>query len=201
VKLILDYSASLEVKNKMGQTPLHVCVCNSDPTTNCAELLLDRGADLDARSHCGTTPLQFAVMLGKEVYVRLFINRGSNIMTRNTLGHTILYMAAVSAVHKVNMLKVVCDCGRFPDEAYFMKDDYGRTVRQIVEAMIESWPDARREYLYAKKLKENRDYLLQREREAIMKVLVSPLTIPRLATSSIRILPKDVIRQIDKFLF
>jgi hypothetical protein len=144
------------------------------------------------------TPLHYAVMFGKEVYVRLLVNRSCALMTRNTLG--ILYMAALSAVHKINMLKVVCDCGRFPDEAYFMEDNSGRTVRQIVEAMIESWPDERRGY-YAKKLKENRDYLLQREREAIMKVLVSPLTIPRLATSSIRILPKDVIRQIDKFLF
>jgi ankyrin repeat protein len=48
VKLILDYGASVHVKNKVGKTPLHACVYNSEPSDDAAELLLDRGADLEA---------------------------------------------------------------------------------------------------------------------------------------------------------
>jgi ankyrin repeat protein len=211
VKILVDFGASLEVKNILGQTPLHLSPCFRGDD-NVATLLLYRGADLEAQCDRGRTPLSYTVGLENEACVRLFINRGCKLVTRDKEGCNPVY---VGISYSYNPLKVVCESsGRFPDQAYFMKDNGGRTASQQVEALIESTlagyresnfgdDAAHRNFPYVKKLTENRDYLLKREREAIMKVLVSPLTIPRLAgpQCSIRILPMDIVQELDKFLF
>ncbi|CEO58358.1 hypothetical protein PMG11_03088 [Penicillium brasilianum] len=67
-------------RNFLGQTPLHLAVCNLEIST----LLLDAGHDINTTDRWGITPLMYAAALGVSEVVQLLIIRGANIMTRAT---------------------------------------------------------------------------------------------------------------------
>lgn len=67
-------------RNFLGQTPLHLAVCNLEIFT----LLLDAGHDINTTDRWGITPLMYAAALGVSEVVQLLIIRGANIMTRAT---------------------------------------------------------------------------------------------------------------------
>jgi hypothetical protein len=67
-------------RNFLGQTPLHLAVCNLQIST----FLLDAGHDIDTKDRWGITPLMYAAALGVSEVVQLLIIRGANTITRAT---------------------------------------------------------------------------------------------------------------------
>ena len=59
VKLLIDYGAELEARNKFDMTPLIVAAAHST-SAEIVKLLIDSGAELDASDPLGMTPLLFA---------------------------------------------------------------------------------------------------------------------------------------------
>ncbi|CAH0050753.1 unnamed protein product [Clonostachys solani] len=57
-KLLLDHGASLDSRNKRGDTPLHIATAHSYPSV--VQLLIDRGADVNATGNRGQTALHWA---------------------------------------------------------------------------------------------------------------------------------------------
>lgn len=53
LQVLLDYGASVRIRNSLGETPLHVA---KNPA--CVELLVKYGADVNAVDHAGATALQ-----------------------------------------------------------------------------------------------------------------------------------------------
>jgi hypothetical protein len=67
-------------RNFLGQTSLHLAVCNPPIIT----LILDAGHDLDTTDRWGIIPLMYAAALGVSEVVKLLIIKGANITTRAT---------------------------------------------------------------------------------------------------------------------
>ncbi|KAK6525843.1 hypothetical protein TWF281_010887 [Arthrobotrys megalospora] len=69
--------------------------------------MLDRGVDLEAKdSYKGWTPLVWAMREGREAVVRLLINKGANLETKEMWGQTPLMWAAVNGHEAVVRLLI-----------------------------------------------------------------------------------------------
>ncbi len=59
IKLLLDYGANPNVKDKKGRTPLHVAA-GSRVKPEVFKILVDAGGNIKAKTNCGLTPIDVA---------------------------------------------------------------------------------------------------------------------------------------------
>ncbi|KAI9647119.1 hypothetical protein NHQ30_005121 [Ciborinia camelliae] len=91
VKLLLEHGADAGLRNKKGQTPLHLVTKD----TALMELLLANGAGLNDADADGNTALHFAASNLRYIEaVRFLISRGADLHARNSQGNTPLHEAA-----------------------------------------------------------------------------------------------------------
>jgi len=93
VKILLAHGASVNVKNKEGQTPLHSA---EDPTI--AQLLIDHGANVAEKDNHGNTPLHLAAQRNNAAAATVMLRQFQQIATSpnvpNQDGNTPLHLAA-----------------------------------------------------------------------------------------------------------
>lgn len=82
---------SLDCRDNMGRTPLHVAVGKGN--IQCARVLVELGADKDAKSRDGRTALHRAAVNGDRQMVELLIEMGADPTIRNDRGRTPLDVA------------------------------------------------------------------------------------------------------------
>ena len=90
-----NIAASLNLRDKYGNTPLHLAANKSTPRT--IGMLLDSGARLEARNISGRTPLHMAADYGSAESVKALLNAGAKVMVRDDKGETPLFSAAAWA--------------------------------------------------------------------------------------------------------
>jgi ankyrin repeat protein len=76
VKLLLDRGALIDLKGRLGKTPLGIAASRAHLTV--VRLLLDRGANVDAIDLEGATSLMSAAWRGRAEMTRLLLDRGAD---------------------------------------------------------------------------------------------------------------------------
>lgn len=75
VRLLIEYGASLDIRNKCDSTPLHLAVYGEHKKI--VELLLKKGADPNVKNVCGYTPMHLAALGLCSKIVKLLLRHGS----------------------------------------------------------------------------------------------------------------------------
>ncbi len=93
IKQFKESNAALAIKNKEGNTPLHLA-CELG-YREIVQSILAEGPDVNARNYKYATPLHSAVEEGHKGVIKLLVEAGAEIETRNNLSQTPLHIAAV----------------------------------------------------------------------------------------------------------
>jgi len=91
-QLLLEHGASVHMRDKDGQTALHLALQRD--FSDSVALLLQSGADVDAQDNDGMTPLLYVVQSSKPAAtVQLLLEHGASVHLRNKNGLTPLHSA------------------------------------------------------------------------------------------------------------
>lgn len=83
--LLNEGEASVDIRSRKGETPLHWAVkMNLKPTT--LEILVDYKADLNAADALGNTPLHYSVQNEHFVITKFLLDKGARTDIRNKTG-------------------------------------------------------------------------------------------------------------------
>jgi len=119
-RLLLDYGADINARNRLGHTPLHVAVWAGQ--RNAMELLIGKGARLETPSLVKRrTPLHDAVFQGNTEIIQLLLNRGAHVDPQNEDGETPLHIAC--RLGREDIATLLLAAGASPD----IKDVKGDT--------------------------------------------------------------------------
>jgi len=119
-RLLLDYGADINARNRLGHTPLHVATWAGQK--NAMELLIGKGARLETPSLVKReTPLHDAVVRGNTEIVQLLLNRGAHVDPQNEDGETPLHIAC--RLGREDIATLLLAAGASPD----IKDVKGDT--------------------------------------------------------------------------
>jgi ankyrin repeat protein len=70
MKFILGFQVELDIQNKYGETPLHLC-CGQTPKPDLARMLIIAGASTSLKNALGDTPISLAKRCGHQELVLL----------------------------------------------------------------------------------------------------------------------------------
>lgn len=93
IDFILTLDVNLELKNKDGNTPIHLAVLSENEYLTYR--LIKLGAKLDKRNNLGDSVLHSAVRGGNLKIVNLIIYHNGNLLSKNKLGETALHTSLV----------------------------------------------------------------------------------------------------------
>jgi uncharacterized protein YgiM (DUF1202 family) len=102
VRSFLDHGANIEVKNKLGATPLIFASVKGHPQV--VKLLLERGADVNVKTTTGITPLMAATTAGNAEAVKLLLEKGADASAKDQKGRTALDLAEATGATGVYVL-------------------------------------------------------------------------------------------------
>ena len=99
-QVLLEQGASVHMRNRKGQTPLHLA--SQHGHSSIVALLLKSGADVDAQDNYNETPLLLSPRPGWGDYkdsqttktAQLLLEHGANVRTQNKNGQTLLHLAS-----------------------------------------------------------------------------------------------------------
>jgi ankyrin repeat protein len=127
-QVLLEHGASVHVRNKKGQTPLHLASQNG--LSGIVALLLKFGADVDAQDDDNMTPLHFAVHLSSEPLfvggfirlgdpdakhdkavkvITLLLKHGVNVQVQNNNGETPLQVASARGDQMPKVIRLLSE--------------------------------------------------------------------------------------------
>ena len=101
MQLLISKGARIDVRNKLGQTPLHQAAGHGQQEA--AICLLDHGADINADDNAGVTPLMYAVQEKHLTLVDLLLIRGAdpNLAANHLEGRTALHSASFDGLLEI----------------------------------------------------------------------------------------------------
>jgi ankyrin repeat protein len=88
----IERGDDLNVRNKLGETLLHVSVRNN--FFDIVSILIDAGAGLNIKDKTGQTPLHMAAVSRYGISFRLLVNAGADLDARTQTGQSPLYLLA-----------------------------------------------------------------------------------------------------------
>lgn len=106
-KILIEKGASIETKEKYGETPLHVA--SGGGNAKMVMLLLEKGADIEAMDKNGSTAFHHAVNYDNLNMVKLLFAKGSNIKAKDKTGCTVLHFAV--HIEKTDMITFLLEKG------------------------------------------------------------------------------------------
>ncbi|KAL9108506.1 MAG: hypothetical protein Q9227_006721 [Pyrenula ochraceoflavens] len=96
-KLLLEFGADIESRNKAGRTALHTCCYHGPERRGDLALLktiLEAGADVNAKSASGNTPLHFAALYGMTAHIEELLKKGADIEAERFVKHDTRHSSA-----------------------------------------------------------------------------------------------------------
>lgn len=113
IKLLLKYNIDIAIKNKYGNTILTQSVNDSvdDSNLELVSMLIDHDSELDVTSDNNEPILHFAVKNNNIQILKLFLDKGVNINTRNKTGMTCLvyYLSIIKGAFDLNIIKLLLE--------------------------------------------------------------------------------------------
>jgi hypothetical protein len=96
LKVALENGADINIKNSLGQTPLHIAAIKNDK--DIAELLINNGAKIEVKDNNGETPLFCSIRFGSSDVFTLLASKGVDFDVVNNNGEVLssLVMRTVS---------------------------------------------------------------------------------------------------------
>jgi len=139
VFLLLDKGANVNVKNNMGEYPLHFAV--SLKSSMIATTLISAGADVNAVSLDGITPLHIAAEKSDKNMIIYLVSRGARVNVKNKHMRTPLHVATINgnkgAVEALIENKIDIDAkDEMGETALHKSAKYGRP--EIAEILIKN---------------------------------------------------------------
>ncbi|EAX88109.1 hypothetical protein TVAG_422640 [Trichomonas vaginalis G3] len=99
VKLLLDFGADINARNKVGHTPLLCAVF--DNQLECARLLIDRGADVNDCDNEGFAAIHIAAGNGHMDVLKFLVTKGADLGALTIDGGTALWVAAGAGDYEI----------------------------------------------------------------------------------------------------
>ncbi|XP_058809038.1 putative ankyrin repeat protein RF_0381 [Phymastichus coffea] len=92
IKLLLEYGANINAKNRDGKSPLYFAVeCSNTKILN---FLLENGARVNDKMNHGFTALHEAIIQRSEDNIELLLSHGAEVNSKDIYGKTPLHLAA-----------------------------------------------------------------------------------------------------------
>ena len=110
VRLLLSKGAKVDVRSKLGRTPLLIAAAY-DGATEAARLLIEKGADVNARDNSGMSVLEQAASSNHIELVRLLLAKGANVNTVDEGGSTALMSAAGNGDRNATLVRLLLEHG------------------------------------------------------------------------------------------
>ena len=111
VQALAEKGAAAGVRNKFGDTPLHIAALTGDKAI--IDLLLHKDADVNALNSGLSTPLHLAAAHGNKEAVEMLIARGAKIDAVDKWGRTALNLAVLKGY--VETIEILLNKGANPD--------------------------------------------------------------------------------------
>lgn len=93
VNSIISQQASVKASDISGKTALHYCADNEE--TQCAQILLEKDISiLECKDEQGYTVFTLAVLVGNLNLIKLLMEKGADINTKDNEGHKLAHWAA-----------------------------------------------------------------------------------------------------------
>ena len=113
VALLLEKGASVQARNRAGQTPLHLAAAGYEEISReIIGLLLDKNADVKARDRDGNTPLHYA---NQSQTSALLLAKGADVNAVNTNGGTPLHRSVYAGNGPLEVAGVLLAAGADPN--------------------------------------------------------------------------------------
>ena len=142
IERVLNYGASIDLKNKAGDTALTLAAVTGK--LDATRLLLEHGANINTSNGVGNTALMRAAEKGQLDVVKLLLEHGADINTRSEAGHTSLILAAAEG--RLDVVKLLLENGA---DAHAMNNK-GRTALFLTAW----WPEKEVHKLFLEHLSE-----------------------------------------------
>ncbi|RGP64465.1 nacht and ankyrin domain [Fusarium longipes] len=109
LEVLLDYGANPEVKNSMGETPLHEASSSYLGGTDSVKVLLKHRANVEAKDPAGRTPLMFATRVRNYDEARCLLDHGADINAVDNSNKSALMLALVNG--NQDSMEFLLNCG------------------------------------------------------------------------------------------
>ena len=110
VRLLLSKGAKVDVRSRLGRTPLLIAAAY-DGATEAARLLIEKGADVNARDKSGMSVLEQAASSNHIALVHFLLAKGAEVNTVDEGGFTALMAAAGNGDRNAAMVKLLIEHG------------------------------------------------------------------------------------------
>ena len=125
-KLLITNGAKVNIKNKRGETPLHMTTLNDD--VEFTKLLIENGANVNVKDNEGETPLHGNPFKETDL-VKLLVENGANVNAKDNDGLTPLQSACFHASKPLEDNCIIED---------FFENELRDIVTNNVEILIEN---------------------------------------------------------------
>ena len=118
IEALIDYGAQVDLTNKLGETPLHMC-----RNIDVARVLLDKGAKMNLAEITGKIPLySFLLRANYDICIEM-IQNGCEIDTTDRFNNSLLYTIMNSSA-PARLILLLIEAGVGLNEEWIVKKQY-----------------------------------------------------------------------------
>lgn len=107
--ILNNNTVDLEIKNKDGNTPIHLSALQGN--SSLTYRLLQLGSSTDTKNFYGDTVLHSAVRSNDLSTVSIVLSQGASVMEKNNLGETPLHTAVMSSGRDLKIIRLLVNIG------------------------------------------------------------------------------------------